>query len=213
MHHLRPRWRWHRSDPKVGPQYISYHAWAPLGELCCWGVVIGPIPPPHGAYFPSCCPELVKDGSVTGVRLETMPSGELHFCESCVYAKATWKPVAKVEMASVQLYLVVRYTVICGDLPQLPMKGGWRYYITFMDNKTCLTHLHLLHNRKWCLWGLQGLWGMVWHTFGCHYDGLALRSWGWVPGKGVHCIFEVVRNRTETYHSWYPPTQWHCRTL
>jgi len=38
----------------------------------------------------------IKDGFVTGVRLETMPSGEPHFCESCVYAKATQKPVTKV---------------------------------------------------------------------------------------------------------------------
>ena len=28
------------------------------------------------------------------------------------------------------------------------MKGGWIYYITFMDNKSCLTHLHLLHNKS-----------------------------------------------------------------
>ena len=39
--------------------------------------------------------KLVDNGFVTGVRLETTPSGEPHFCESCVYAKATRKPVAK----------------------------------------------------------------------------------------------------------------------
>jgi hypothetical protein len=32
---------------------------------------------------------------VTGMRLETMLSGEPHFCESCVYAKATCKAVMK----------------------------------------------------------------------------------------------------------------------
>jgi hypothetical protein len=32
--------------------------------------------------------KLVDKGFVTGVRLETTPSGEPHFCESCVYVKA-----------------------------------------------------------------------------------------------------------------------------
>jgi hypothetical protein len=39
--------------------------------------------------------KLMKDGFITGLRLETTPSGNDFFCESCVYAKATRKPVAK----------------------------------------------------------------------------------------------------------------------
>ena len=39
--------------------------------------------------------KLIDKGFVTGVRLETTPSGEPHFCESCVYAKAMRKPVSK----------------------------------------------------------------------------------------------------------------------
>ena len=38
---------------------------------------------------------LVKNGFVTGVSLELTPSGNPFFCESCVYAKVTWKPIPK----------------------------------------------------------------------------------------------------------------------
>lgn len=40
--------------------------------------------------------KLIKDGLVTGIWIYDMPSGDLEFCESCIYAKATHKPVTKV---------------------------------------------------------------------------------------------------------------------
>ena len=40
--------------------------------------------------------KLVDKGYITGVCLESTPAGEPFFCESCVYAKATRKPVPKV---------------------------------------------------------------------------------------------------------------------
>jgi len=39
--------------------------------------------------------KLVKDGMITGIRLEYTPIGNTFFCSSCVYAKATWKSVPK----------------------------------------------------------------------------------------------------------------------
>jgi hypothetical protein len=42
-----------------------------------------------GHISPGVAQKLVDKGFVMGVRLETTPSGEPHFCESCVYAKAT----------------------------------------------------------------------------------------------------------------------------
>ena len=40
--------------------------------------------------------KLVDKGYITGVCLESTPAGKPFFCESCIYAKATRKPVPKV---------------------------------------------------------------------------------------------------------------------
>ena len=42
-----------------------------------------------GHISPEVARKLVKDGMVTGVRLEYTPYGKPFFCSSCVYAKAT----------------------------------------------------------------------------------------------------------------------------
>ena len=39
--------------------------------------------------------KLIKDGLVTGIWICNMPSVDLEFCKSCIYAKATHKPIAK----------------------------------------------------------------------------------------------------------------------
>jgi len=49
----------------------------------------------HMGYIsPKIAQKLVKDGFMMGIRLETSSSGDT-FCKSCVYAKATRKPVTK----------------------------------------------------------------------------------------------------------------------
>jgi GAG-pre-integrase domain len=48
-----------------------------------------------GHISPNAAKKLTQDGFITGLRLETTASGEDVFCESCVYAKATRKPVVK----------------------------------------------------------------------------------------------------------------------
>lgn len=48
-----------------------------------------------GHISPEVAWKLVDKSFVTGVRLETTPTSDPFFCESCVYAKATCKPVAK----------------------------------------------------------------------------------------------------------------------
>src|ERR1700732_4636330 len=47
-----------------------------------------------GHISPGIAKKLVDNGLVTGVRI-IESSGDTVFCESCVYAKATRKPVAK----------------------------------------------------------------------------------------------------------------------
>ena len=48
-----------------------------------------------GHISPVIARKLVENNLVTGVRLETTPSGDPFFCESCVYAKATRKVIPK----------------------------------------------------------------------------------------------------------------------
>ena len=88
--------------------------------------------------------KLVREKMVTGIRLEYTPFGRPFFCASCVYAEATWKLVAKMREGE-------RADVFGGEvnsdvwgLAPVESKGGKRYYITFIDDKSCLTTLYLL---------------------------------------------------------------------
>ena len=49
-----------------------------------------------GHVSPETTWKLIKDKMVTGVRLEYTPYGRPFFCMSCVYAKATQKPIPKI---------------------------------------------------------------------------------------------------------------------
>ena len=91
---------------------------------------------------------LVEKGFVTGVRLEPMLSGDPVFCESCVYAKATRKSVLKAwEGERAKMFGEDVYSDLWGPAP-VESKGGKRYYITYTDDCTCLTHLYLLHTKS-----------------------------------------------------------------
>lgn len=68
-----------------------------------------------GHISPEVAWKLVDKGFVTGVRLETTPTSDPFFCESCVYAKATCKPVAKAWKGNMLLSSVVKSIVTCGD--------------------------------------------------------------------------------------------------
>jgi hypothetical protein len=50
-----------------------------------------------GHILPKIARKLVQKDFVTGVHLKTSPLGDTLFCESCVYAKATRKPVLKTQ--------------------------------------------------------------------------------------------------------------------
>ena len=75
-------------------------------------------------------------------------SGDVVFCESCIYAKVTQKPVAKVQEAEWANKLGGEvHTDLWGPAPVATIK--WcRYYISFMDNETCLTHLYLVKHKS-----------------------------------------------------------------
>ena len=91
--------------------------------------------------------KLVSQGLVTGVFLDLTEPVKPFFCESCVYAKSSRKPILKVREGE-------RATVFGGEVHSdlwgpapVESKGGKKYYITFTDDKTRLTHLYLLRKK------------------------------------------------------------------
>ena len=102
-----------------------------------------------GHSSPEIARKLIEKGFVTGVKLEMMtPSGDSFFCESCVYTKAMQKPVAKTcESNCATEFGREVHSDLWGPSPVV-MKGGKCYYITFTNDKMCLTHLHLLHEKS-----------------------------------------------------------------
>jgi hypothetical protein len=87
---------------------------------------------------------LIDKALVTGVRLKTTSSQEPHFCESCMYAKATCKPVAKArEGEHATKFGGEVHSDLWGPAP-IATKAGKCYYILFTDDKTHLMHLYLL---------------------------------------------------------------------
>ena len=88
--------------------------------------------------------KLVMKGFVTGVCLDENRNDENFFCESCVYVKATRKPILEVMQGERATEVGSElHTDLWGPAP-VSMKSGRCYYITFMDDKTRLTSLYLL---------------------------------------------------------------------
>ena len=86
---------------------------------------------------------LTENGLMSGLKFD-LSKDKPTFCEACVYAKATRKPVAK-ECAGehAEEFAAEVHTDVWGPAP-IQTLGGRRYYITFTDDKTRLTYLHLL---------------------------------------------------------------------
>ena len=93
---------------------------------------------------PDVVKRLAQNGFITGLRLESTVTGKEFFCESCVYAKATRKPVVKAQKGE-------RATEFGGEVHSdlwgpapVATKGGKRYYVMYVDDSTRLMNLHLL---------------------------------------------------------------------
>jgi len=100
-----------------------------------------------GHIAPSAACRLAENGLVSGVKVD-LSSGEPTFCESCVYAKATRKPIAKVrEGERAKEFADEVHTDLWGPVPVATL-GGRSYYISFTDDKTRLTYLHLLRRKS-----------------------------------------------------------------
>ena len=99
-----------------------------------------------GHISPNIAKRLVTQGFVTGVCLVSTSDTEF-FCESCVYAKATRKSIPKThEGERAKKFGEEVHSDLWGPAP-IETKGGQRYYITFVDDYTRLTHLYLLRTK------------------------------------------------------------------
>src|SRR6202522_4010649 len=87
--------------------------------------------------------KLLKDKMITGIRLVYSPTKDF-FCASCVYAKATRKPAPKMrESERADVFGGEVHSDLWGKAP-VESKGGKKFFVTFIDDKTRLTHLYLL---------------------------------------------------------------------
>lgn len=97
-----------------------------------------------GHISPEVAKQLVTQGFVTSVKLEKSKSNKPFFCKSCVYAKATRKPIQKIcEGERASEFGGKVHTDLWGPAP-VTTKGGRRYYITFTDNKFRFTNVDFL---------------------------------------------------------------------
>ncbi|PPR06349.1 hypothetical protein CVT26_004623 [Gymnopilus dilepis] len=101
-----------------------------------------------GHISPSIAQKHVKKGFVTGMQLESTPSGVPVFCESCVYAKTMRKSAPKQrEGERASEFGGEVHSDVWGPAP-VESRGGKRYHITFTDDKTWLTNLYLLAKKS-----------------------------------------------------------------
>ena len=100
-----------------------------------------------GHVSPEVARKLVKDGMVIGVQLKYTPLRKPFFCSLCIYVKVTRKPVTKIrEGQRAEVFGGKIHSDLWGKAP-VESRGGKHYYITFIDDKTCLTHLYLLKTK------------------------------------------------------------------
>jgi hypothetical protein len=99
-----------------------------------------------GHILPLIAKKLIENGLVTGVCLDDS-SGNTVFCKSCVYAKSTHKPVPKkCEGEQATEFGGEVHSDLWGLAPVVTI-GGCCYYVTFTDDKTQMTYLHLLRRK------------------------------------------------------------------
>jgi transposase InsO family protein len=100
-----------------------------------------------GHISPTVAKRLITHGFVTGVSLDTS-SDEPVFCEACTFAKSRRQAIPKVREGE-------RATVFGGEIHSdvwgpAPVQtiGGRRYFVSFTDDYSRLTHIYLLRRKS-----------------------------------------------------------------
>jgi hypothetical protein len=109
--------------------YVDFHKWM-------------------GHVSPGVANKLAKDSLATGLRVVDLPSGENFFCESCVYAKAIQRPVLKeCEEEQASTFSGEVHSNLWGPASIFTIRG-FKYYVSFTDDKTQLTYLYFLRRKS-----------------------------------------------------------------
>ena len=96
---------------------------------------------------PSVARHLVENGLVSGLKFDDTKDGGT-FCESCIYAKATCKPIAKIREGERSKEVgALAWSDVWGPAP-VETLGGKRYYVTFTDDHSRLTYLCTLRQKS-----------------------------------------------------------------
>jgi len=100
-----------------------------------------------GHIAPSVARRLAKQGLVSGLKIDTSKDKPT-FCESCIYGKATRKPITK-ECKGLCAESIgdIVFSDVWGPAPVTTL-GGKRYYVTFTDDSTRLTHFRPLQQKS-----------------------------------------------------------------
>jgi gag-polypeptide of LTR copia-type/Zinc knuckle len=101
-----------------------------------------------GHISPAVAERLVSKGFVTGVSLDTSGTDGPVFCESCVFVKSHHESISKVHKGE-------RATEFGGEIHSdvwgpapVDSLGGRRYFVSFTDDYSRLTHVYLLHHKS-----------------------------------------------------------------
>ena len=101
----------------------------------------------YGHIAPSVARRLVENGLVSGLKFDDTKDGGT-FCESCIYAKAMRKPIAKIREGEWSKEVgALAWSDVWGPAP-VETLGGKRYYVTFTDDHSCLTYLCMLRQKS-----------------------------------------------------------------
>jgi hypothetical protein len=99
-----------------------------------------------GHISPAVAKQLVSQGFVTGVSLDTSPDEPI-FCESCVYAKSRRQAVPKArEGERATSFGEEIHSDVWGP-SSVETLGGRRYFVSFTDDYSRLTHIYLLQRK------------------------------------------------------------------
>ena len=101
----------------------------------------------YGHIAPSVAHHLVENGLVSGLKFDDTKDGGT-FCKSCIYVKATRKPIMKICEGewSKEVGMLV-WSDVWGPVP-VETLGGKQYYITFTDDHSRLTYLWMLRQKS-----------------------------------------------------------------
>ena len=98
-----------------------------------------------GYIAPASACALVEKGLVTGVKLD--PKSREVQCDACIFARATRKPVPKVQVGPQSQYFGEEVHSDVWGPSRVTSKRGCRYFITFTDDATRYTVTYLLHTK------------------------------------------------------------------